>query len=50
MCYGPKIIKIFILHLVRTITFRGAILVKIENFMRENASFDGYFTKVSFDT
>jgi hypothetical protein len=36
--------------LVRTITIRGAILVKIENFMPENASFQGDFTEVSFDT
>jgi len=35
---------------VRTITIRGAILVKVENFMPENASFQGYFTEVSFDT
>jgi hypothetical protein len=34
---------------VRTITIRGAILVKIENFIPENASFQGYFTEVSFD-
>ena len=37
------------LHLVRTIPIREAILVKIENFMLENASFQGYFTEVSFD-
>ena len=29
---------------------REAILVKIENIMPENASFQGYFTKLSFDT
>jgi len=32
------------------ITIRGAILVKIENIMPENASFQGYFTEVGFDT
>jgi hypothetical protein len=37
------------LHLVRTITIRGAILVKIRKFVHENASFQGYFTEVSFD-
>ena len=31
-------------------TIRGAILVKIENIMPENASFQGYFTEVGFDT
>jgi hypothetical protein len=35
---------------MRTKTIRGAILVKIENFLLENASFQGYFTEVSFDT
>jgi hypothetical protein len=34
---------------VRTITIRGAILVKIRKFIPENASFRGYFTEVSFD-
>ena len=34
----------------RTISIRGAILVKIGKFISENASFLGYFTKVSFDT
>ena len=39
------------LHLVRTISItRGAILVKIKNVMPVNASFQGYFTKVSFDS
>jgi hypothetical protein len=38
------------LNLVRTITIRGAILVKIKNVMPENASFQGYFTEVSSDT
>ena len=28
---------------------RGEILVKIENFMLENALFQGHFTEVSFD-
>ena len=28
---------------------RGEILVKIENFMPENALFQGHFTEVSFD-
>ena len=32
------------------ITIRGAILVKIENIMPENASFQGYFTEVGFKT
>ena len=35
---------------MRTITIKGVILVKIENFMPENASFQGYFTEVCFDT
>ena len=35
---------------MRTITIRGAILVKIVNFIPENASIQGYFTEVSFDT
>ena len=34
---------------MRTITIKGVILVKIENFMPENASFQGYFAEVSFD-
>ena len=34
---------------MRTIPIRGAILVNLENFMPENASFQGYFTEVSFD-
>jgi hypothetical protein len=33
---------------VRTITIRGAILVKKN--IPENVSFQGYFTEVSFDT
>ena len=35
---------------MRIITIRVAILMKIENFMPENASFQGYFTEVDFDT
>ena len=38
------------LHLVRIITIREAILVKMKNFIAENASFQGYFTEVCFDT
>ena len=38
------------LLLVRTITIRGAILVKKKNFIVENASFQGYLTEVCFDT
>ena len=38
------------LHLVRIITIRGAITVKIKNVIPENASVQGYFTEVSFDT
>ena len=34
---------------MRTKTIRGAILVKIEHFYAWNASFQGYFTEVSFD-
>mgnify|MGYP001252376845 CR=1 FL=1 len=37
------------LYLVRTIIIIGVILVKIRKFIPENASFWGYFTKVSFD-
>ena len=48
MCYVPKNNQN--IHLVRTITIKGVILVKIENFMPENASFQGYFTEVCFDT
>ena len=33
------------LYLVRTITIRGEILVKIRNVISENASFQGYFNK-----
>ena len=36
------------LYLVRTITIRGEILVKIKNVISENASFQGYFTEVNF--
>jgi hypothetical protein len=35
---------------VRTIIIRGAKLVKIKNFTPKNASFQGYFTEVCFDT
>ena len=35
---------------MRTITIRGALLVKMKNFIAENASFQGYFTEVCFDT
>ena len=38
------------LHLVRIITIRGAITVKIKNVIPENASFQGYFNEVSFYT
>ena len=37
------------LNLVRTITIRGEILVKIKIVIPENASFQGYFTEVGFD-
>jgi hypothetical protein len=37
------------LHLVRTITIRGEIMVKIKNINAENASFQGYFTEVGFE-
>ena len=36
--------------MVSTITIRGVILVKIKNVIPENASFQGYFTEVNFDT
>ena len=35
---------------MKIITIRGAILVKRENFIPENALFQGCFTEVSFDT
>ena len=38
------------LHSARTISPREAILVKIKNVMTDNASFQGYYTEVSFDT
>ena len=38
------------LHLVRTTTIRGEIWGKIKNVIPENASFQGYFTEVSFET
>jgi hypothetical protein len=38
------------LHLVRAITIRGATLVKIKNDIPEKASFQWYFTEVSFGT
>ena len=38
------------LHFVRAITIRGAILIKIRKFIPENGLFQGYFTKISFDT
>ena len=44
---------IYIQHrllLVRTITIRVAILVKMIKNIPENVSFQGYFTAVSFDT
>jgi hypothetical protein len=51
--WSKKVLKnhlgTFRLHLVRTITIRGAILVKIKIFNAENASFQGYFTEVFFD-
>ena len=34
---------------MRRITIRVAILLKKENFMPENASFQRYFTEVRFD-
>ena len=34
---------------MRTITIRGAILVKIETISTENASIQAYFIEVSFD-
>ena len=37
------------LHLVRTITIRGAILKKTRKFIPENASFQGYFTELRYD-
>ena len=38
------------LLLVGSITIRGAIMVKIKNIIPDNASFQGYFTKVNFET
>ena len=38
------------LHLVKTITIKEAILLKIRKFISENAFFQGYYTEVSFDT
>ena len=35
---------------MRTITIRGAILVITKKIIAENASFQGYFTEVCFDT
>jgi hypothetical protein len=35
---------------MKIIAIRGAILVKIENFIPENALFQGCFTEVSLDT
>ena len=57
-CYGPKkesknhVDTTQTTHLVqfRTITIGGAIMVKIKHFIPENASFQGCFTEVSFDT
>ena len=48
--YNQKTIQIqHRLYLVRTITIRRSILVKIKIFIAENASFQGYFTEVFFD-
>ena len=49
--YNQKIIQIqHRLCLVRTIIIIGVILVKIRKFIPENASYQRYFTEVSFDT
>ena len=49
--YNQKIIQIqHRLYLVRTIIIIGVILVKIRKFIPENASYQRYFTEVSFDT
>ena len=36
--------------ILEILNFRGAILVKMKNVIPENASFQGYFTEVCFDT